>query len=66
MLMRIGLLFSLSWIIGLTAPLLVFMMLFAGVIGYFVHRHPTVKMLALSFLTVNEGAVIYADCYPHQ
>jgi predicted tellurium resistance membrane protein TerC len=27
-----------------------FMMLFAGVIGDFVHRHPTVKMLALSFL----------------
>jgi predicted tellurium resistance membrane protein TerC len=28
----------------------VFMMLFAGVIGDFVHRHPTLKMLALSFL----------------
>jgi predicted tellurium resistance membrane protein TerC len=28
----------------------IFMMLFAGVIGDFVQRHPTVKMLALSFL----------------
>jgi predicted tellurium resistance membrane protein TerC len=28
----------------------VFMMLFAGIIGDFVQRHPTVKMLALSFL----------------
>jgi predicted tellurium resistance membrane protein TerC len=27
-----------------------FMMVFAGVIGDFVHRHPTVKMLALAFL----------------
>jgi predicted tellurium resistance membrane protein TerC len=27
-----------------------FMMLFAGAIGGFVHRHPTIKMLALSFL----------------
>ena len=27
-----------------------FMMVFAGAVGHFVHRHPTVKMLALSFL----------------
>jgi predicted tellurium resistance membrane protein TerC len=27
-----------------------FMMLFAGMVGDFVHRHPTVKMLALAFL----------------
>ena len=27
-----------------------FMMVFAGAVGDFVHRHPTVKMLALSFL----------------
>ena len=27
-----------------------FMMVFAGAVGEFVHRHPTVKMLALSFL----------------
>jgi predicted tellurium resistance membrane protein TerC len=27
-----------------------FMMVFAGVVGDFVHRHPTVKMLALAFL----------------
>jgi predicted tellurium resistance membrane protein TerC len=28
----------------------VFMMVFAGTVSEFVHRHPTVKMLALSFL----------------
>jgi predicted tellurium resistance membrane protein TerC len=28
----------------------IFMMAFAGVVGDFVHRHPTVKMLALAFL----------------
>jgi predicted tellurium resistance membrane protein TerC len=38
----------------------VFMMIFAGVIGDFVHRHPTVKMLALSFLLLI-GVTLIAD-----
>jgi predicted tellurium resistance membrane protein TerC len=38
----------------------VFMMLFAGVISDFVHRHPTVKMLALSFLLLI-GVTLIAD-----
>jgi predicted tellurium resistance membrane protein TerC len=28
----------------------IFMMVFSGVVGDFVHRHPTVRMLALAFL----------------
>jgi predicted tellurium resistance membrane protein TerC len=36
------------------------MMLFAGSIGRFVSRHPTVKMLALSFL-IMIGMALVAD-----
>jgi predicted tellurium resistance membrane protein TerC len=42
----------------------VFMMLFAGVIGDFVHRHPTVKMLALSFLLLI-GVMLIVDGFHH-
>ena len=38
----------------------VFMMLFAGRIGDFVNRHPTIKMLALSFLLLI-GVALIAD-----
>jgi len=38
----------------------VFMMFFAGAIGEFVERHPTVKMLALSFLLLI-GTALVAD-----
>ena len=34
------------------------MMLFAGAIGRFVSAHPTIKMLALSFLFVIGAALI--------
>ena len=103
MFMRIGLLFLLSWIVGLTAPIfsvlfqvilidLVFsldsiitavgmvdevaimvaavvlavglMMCFASAIGRFVSAHPTIKMLALSFLFVI-GTVLVADGFGH-
>ncbi len=40
------------------------MMLFAGSIGRFVSEHPTVKMLALSFLFVI-GVVLVADGFDH-
>jgi predicted tellurium resistance membrane protein TerC len=40
------------------------MMLFAGPIGRFVSEHPTVKMLALSFLFVI-GVVLIADGFGH-
>ena len=35
---------------ALTVPFIIVMMLFAGRIGDFVERHPTIKMLALAFL----------------
>jgi predicted tellurium resistance membrane protein TerC len=40
------------------------MMLFAGAIGRFVSEHPTVKMLALSFLVVI-GVVLIAEGFDH-
>lgn len=40
------------------------MMLFAGPIGEFVSQHPTIKMLALSFLLVI-GVVLIADGFGH-
>lgn len=41
-----------------------FMMVFAGAIGDFVHHHPTVKMLALSFLLLI-GVALAADGLDH-
>lgn len=40
------------------------MMLFAGAIGRFVSNHPTIKMLALSFLVV-VGVVLVAEGFGH-
>jgi predicted tellurium resistance membrane protein TerC len=40
------------------------MMLFAGAIGRFVSQHPTIKMLALSFLVV-VGVVLIAEGFEH-
>ena len=40
------------------------MMLFAGTIGRFVSEHPTIKMLALSFLVV-VGVVLVAEGFDH-
>jgi predicted tellurium resistance membrane protein TerC len=42
----------------------VFMMVFAGPISAFVHEHPTVKMLALSFLLLI-GMALIADGLDH-
>jgi predicted tellurium resistance membrane protein TerC len=41
-----------------------FMMIFAGAIGAFVEEHPTVKMLALSFLLLI-GVTLIADGFHH-
>jgi predicted tellurium resistance membrane protein TerC len=41
-----------------------FMMVFAGAISNFVHRHPTVKMLALAFLLLI-GVTLMADGFHH-
>lgn len=40
------------------------MMAFATLIGHFVSTHPTIKMLALSFLVV-VGIVLVADGFDH-
>jgi predicted tellurium resistance membrane protein TerC len=40
------------------------MMIFAASIGRFVSNHPTIKMLALSFLVV-VGVVLIADGFGH-
>jgi predicted tellurium resistance membrane protein TerC len=40
------------------------MMMFAGAVGEFVHRHPTIKMLALSFLLLI-GVMLVAEGF-HQ
>ena len=46
----IGMVQQIEIMIAAVVIAVVFMMLFSGVIGDFVQRHPTVKMLALSFL----------------
>ena len=70
MIARIGLLASIAWMIRLTAPLFIMiaavvlavliMIVTAGPIGAFVQRHPTVKILALSFLLLI-GLSLVAD-----
>jgi predicted tellurium resistance membrane protein TerC len=53
------------WImIGAVIVSIVAMMLFAGTIGGFVARHPTIKMLALAFLLMI-GLVLVAEGFHH-
>jgi predicted tellurium resistance membrane protein TerC len=56
----IGMVRQIEIMVAAVVIAVVFMMIFAGVIGDFVHRHPTVKMLALSFLLLI-GVVLIAD-----
>src|SRR5688572_18804842 len=46
----IGMVTEVWLMISAVVVAIIFMMFFAGPVGSFVHRHPTVKMLALSFL----------------
>jgi predicted tellurium resistance membrane protein TerC len=46
----IGMVEQIEIMIAAVVVAIVFMMVFAGPVGSFVQRHPTVKMLALSFL----------------
>jgi len=41
------------------------MLVFAGSIGDFVHRHPTIKMLALSFLLLIGVMLVAEGCHQH-
>jgi predicted tellurium resistance membrane protein TerC len=50
--------------IGAVVISIIAMMLFAGPIGAFVQRHPTIKMLALAFLLLI-GVMLVAECF-HQ
>jgi predicted tellurium resistance membrane protein TerC len=60
----IGMVQQIEIMIAAVMIAVVFMMLFAGVIGDFVHRHPTVKMLALSFLLLI-GVMLIVDGFHH-
>lgn len=46
----IGMVDQVEIMIAAVIVAIVFMMVFAGTVAHFVQRHPTVKMLALSFL----------------
>ena len=56
----IGMANKVSVMIAAVVIAVAFMMVFAGTISDFVHRHPTIKMLALSFLLL-VGVVLVAD-----
>jgi len=56
----IGMVRQIEIMVAAVVIAVLFMMRFAGVIGDFVHRHPTLKMLALSFLLLI-GVTLIAD-----
>tara|TARA_E500000331_G_scaffold357927_1_gene421686 strand:- start:15501 stop:16322 length:822 start_codon:yes stop_codon:yes gene_type:complete len=60
----VGLVKEIEVMIAAIVVAVVLMMVFAGVIGDFVSEHPTVKMLALSFLCMI-GMVLMADGFGH-
>jgi predicted tellurium resistance membrane protein TerC len=56
----VGMVDELAVMVAAVVAAVLLMMLFAGAIGRFVSAHPTIKMLALSFLVVI-GVVLIAD-----
>jgi predicted tellurium resistance membrane protein TerC len=60
----VGMVDDLPVMIAAVVASVALMMLFAGTIGRFVSDHPTVKMLALSFLVV-VGVVLIAEGFDH-
>jgi predicted tellurium resistance membrane protein TerC len=60
----VGLVDELPVMIAAVIVSVLMMMAYAGVIGRFVSAHPTIKMLALSFLFVI-GVVLIADGFDH-
>ncbi|MDW5443652.1 TerC family protein [Polaromonas sp. SM01] len=60
----VGMVDSLPVMIAAVIASVAMMMLFAGAIGRFVSEHPTIKMLALSFLVV-VGVVLIAEGFDH-
>lgn len=60
----VGMVDDIRIMIGAVVIAIIFMMLFSGPIGRFVHKHPTVKMLALSFLLLI-GVTLIAESLDH-
>lgn len=60
----VGMVSDVRIMIGAVVASVALMMLFASPIGRFVSNHPTIKMLALSFLVV-VGVVLVADGFGH-
>ncbi|HMK14639.1 MAG TPA: TerC family protein [Burkholderiales bacterium] len=60
----VGMVDQVSVMVAAVIASLALMMVFAGPIGRFVSAHPTIKMLALSFLFVI-GVVLIADGFDH-
>jgi predicted tellurium resistance membrane protein TerC len=60
----VGMVDDVRVMIGAVIASVLLMMLFAGAIGRFVSDHPTIKMLALSFLVV-VGVVLVAEGFDH-
>lgn len=60
----VGMVQQVAVMIGAVMVAVAFMMVFAGAISDFVERHPTVKMLALSFLLMI-GAMLIAEGLGH-
>ncbi len=61
----VGMVDSVEIMIAAVITSVALMMLFASAIGRFVSAHPTIKMLALSFLLLI-GVVLIADGFSHQ
>ena len=60
----VGMVDDLRIMIGAVVIAIIFMMAFSGSIGRFVQKHPTVKMLALSFLLLI-GVTLIAESLDH-
>lgn len=60
----VGMVDNVTVMIAAVVASVALMMVFAGAIGNFVSEHPTVKMLALSFLVV-VGVVLIAEGFDH-
>lgn len=58
----VGMVDQIGIMVGAVVVSILFMMLFAGPIGAFVQKHPTVKMLALSFLLLI-GVTLIAESF---
>ncbi len=61
----VGMVRQLGVMIAAVVLAIVFMMIFAGAISDFIHRHPTIKMLALSFLLLI-GFTLVAEGFHHE